>query len=220
MEKMADTTQSITQYPVTVWEGIAIALGAIGLVIVALVGLGVKAVRNAVEPQRAEAIAKSLMDYQIPGGSYGVVGINIGGLKAAMVRSSSSGLGHIRDSKQGDYSPPEVELLLTEAPANDQTEDDDSWEISNDNLSSSYEPQSEFKAITSRTEIKLFCGKNISVTIQEGTFTLTNSQFSVPAVRYDARAVFKNTQRSVELTTTGKNAKQKAVAVFNSLKCK
>lgn len=216
---MANTTQPPTQYSVSVWEGIAIAIGAIGLVMAALLGLVVKVTHNSFEPQRAEAIANSLMDYEIPGGSYGVFGVNIGGLRTATIRSSSSTV-FPKGDQQGEYSIPEVELLIVEAPINDQSKEDDPGETPKDNLSSSYQVETEFKATTSRTENKPFCGMDVSVTIQEGLLTLTNSQSSVLAIQYNAKAVFKNTQRSVLLTTTGQTAKQKAVAVFNSLKCK
>ena len=143
MMPMADQTQSPTPYPVSVWEGIAIALGAIALGITALIGLGAKAARNTLDPQRAEAIARSLMEYEIPGGSHGVVGINIGGLKAAVIHSSSYGPGLARDGKQGDYKPPEVELLIAEDPVvKDQNNKNDSGEISKENLSSLYAPPS------------------------------------------------------------------------------
>ncbi|HEY9668585.1 MAG TPA: hypothetical protein V6C91_17390 [Coleofasciculaceae cyanobacterium] len=215
--QLSTTNNSQPNYRVSVWEGLAIAAGAIGLVIVALIGLGIKAIRNAVDPQRVEAIAKSMMDYQIPGGSYGVVGINIGGLKVARVQNSPTNQGLTKAGQPSINTPPAVDLLIAEAPVGTQSSESNP-EQSVPALS--FEPDSEFKATTSHLENRPFCGMDVSVKIQEGILTSTTQQYSVSAIRYEARTVFNNSQHLVMLTTTGNNAAQEADMIFDSLRCK
>lgn len=215
--QLSTINNSQPSYRVSVWEGLAIAAGAIGLVIVALIGLGMKAIRNAVDPERVEAIAKSMMDYEIPGGSYGVVGINIGGLKIARVQSSPANTGLTKAGQPSSNTPPAVDLLIAEAPVGTQSSESNP-EQSVPALS--FEPDSEFKATTSHLENRPFCGMDVSVKIQEGILTSTTQQFSVSAIRYEARTVFNNSQHLVMLTTTGNNAEHKADVIFDSLRCK
>lgn len=215
--QLSTTNNSQPNYRVSVWEGLAIAAGAIGLVIVALIGLGMKAIRNAVDPQRVEAIAKSMMDYQIPGGSYGVVGINVGGLKVARVQSSPTNQGLTQAGQPSINTPPPVDLLIAEAPVGTQSSESNP-EQSVPALS--FEPDSEFKATTSHLENRPFCGMDVSVKIQEGILTSTTQQYSVSAIRYEARTVSNNSQHLVMLTTTGNKAEQNADVIFDSLRCK
>lgn len=55
------------QHSVTIWETIAIALAGVSLMAIGTAGLVYKFFSNAANPQRATLIARSLMDYQIPG---------------------------------------------------------------------------------------------------------------------------------------------------------
>lgn len=194
----------IPQYSVSVWEVIFIVIGAIALFGAACIGLGLKVLANAYNPTKAEAIAKSLIDYQIPGGSQGVFGINIGSAKLAWVRSATN--------------PPDVILFVGKTPLNKETNENDS----NQGLENppSDNVNEEFKATASRTENKVFCGKTVPVTIEEGQRTLGNPPSSVPAIRYTARTTEGNVERIVILIANGETAQAKAVSVFNSLRCR
>jgi len=88
---MVETSEAQVQpqYPVTIWEAIAIVIGAVLLVSMGLIGLMYKFFSNAADPQRASQIASSLMDYQLPENAQGVFGANLGGAKVAIVSSSS-----------------------------------------------------------------------------------------------------------------------------------
>jgi hypothetical protein len=194
----------ITQYPVRVWEVILILMGAIALIGAGLLGLGIKVLSNAYDPARAEAIAKSLIDYKITDGAQGVFGINIGSAKFAWVRSSNN--------------PPDVVLFVAKTPINKETDQNE--------LNRGFEnPPSEnlaqdFTVNTSRIENKAFCGKSVPITIEEGQQTFIDQPSPLPGIRYTARLTEDNVERIVILTTTGENAQQKAVTVFNSLQCK
>jgi len=77
-----------TVYRMSLREGGAIALGGLLVIVGGIVGLGEKAIRNATDPARAEAIARSLMDYRIPGQVHGLFGINIGSVKMGVVTNA------------------------------------------------------------------------------------------------------------------------------------
>lgn len=220
---MTETNQPQIQYPVSVWEGIAIASSAVLLVIAALTGLGFKIIRNAFAPQRAEAIAHNLIDYQIPGGSQGAFSLNIGGAKMAVVTSPRSLKGVAGNSTSTGNSPPDVELIVAKTPIDRETVDNNSIEDFNPafsflGLSFSYQSDSGFQTTSSRLENKPFCGVTVPVTIQEGQQTLQGT--TMPAIKYSVRVTLENHQNLVVLTASGKNAERNAAKVFNSLKCK
>jgi len=198
---------SIPTYPVRVWEVMLIVLGAIALIGLGMVGLGIKLLNNAFEPWRAELIARSLMDYTIPGGSQGVFGVNLGGVKLASVRSLTE--------------PPDVILLVGKTPMNQDAGEADVRELGDDLPTAPTKPPDDgFMAETSRTETKTFCGKATPVAIETGQQTLSNQPSSLPALRYTVKLTEENTERLVVLTVNGANAPSKADAIFNSLQCK
>ena len=197
-----ELNSEIPQYRVRVVEVILIVMGAFALIGASMVGLGIKALNNAFNPARAEAIAKSIVDYQIPGGSKGSFGVNIGSAKIAWVQSVKS--------------PPDVFLLVGKVPLNKET---DREELNKGDEPSSDNSDEELSVTSSYLENKVFCGKTIPVTIKEGEQTLTNYPSPLPAIRYIVSQTEADTQRIVILTANGTNAKEKAVAVFNSLRC-
>ncbi|MFQ3617700.1 MAG: hypothetical protein SNJ57_16125 [Cyanobacteriota bacterium] len=79
---------SPTVYRMSLREGGAIALGGLLVIVGGIVGLGDKAIRNATDPARAEAIAQSIMNYRIPGKVTGLFGINIGSVKMGVVTNA------------------------------------------------------------------------------------------------------------------------------------
>lgn len=194
----------LTQYPVRVWEVILIVMGAITLIGAGLVGLVIKASTNALDPARAEAIAKSLINYKIPGGSQGIFGINIGSAKLAWVRSSTN--------------PADVVLFIGKTPINKDTDDNDPSDGFEGTPSNSADEN--FSITASHIENKELCGKTVPVTIEQGQQTLTNHPSPMPAIRYIASITENDIKRVVILTTNGENASSKAATVFNSLRCK
>jgi hypothetical protein len=225
---MTQTNQSFIQYPVKIWEVIAIASGAILLVMTGLAGLGFKMVRNAFTPQRAEAIAKNLMQYTIPGGSQGAFGINLGGATIAVVTSHKSLNSSSKASPYSGNAPPIVELIVAKTPLdreNDATDENGLPQnfnpaISFSGLSFSYQSDNGFQATDSHVENKQFCGATVPVTIQTGQQTFTDKTISVPAIKYSLRLKKENHQRLVVVTVIGEQAEKNAATVFKSLKCK
>lgn len=195
----------IPHYPVRLLEAVLITLGAIAIVGTGLVGLGIKILDNAFDPQRAEAIARSLIAYTIPGESQGVFGINIGGAKIAWVRSVSD--------------PPNVLLFIGEIPLNKEADEADREALDQEFTSfPSDTTAQEFVATAIRTETKQFCGKPVPVTIEQGQQSFSTSA-PQPAMRYTVRVAANDIERVAILTTTGRDASAKAIAIFNSFHC-
>jgi hypothetical protein len=196
---------SIPHYPVRLLEAILITLGAIAIVGTGLVGLGIKILDHAFDPERAEAIAKSLIAYTIPGKSQGVFGINIGGAKIAWVRSASN--------------PPDVILFVGEIPTNKEADETERAELDQEFTSFPSDTMAqEFVVTTGRTETKMFCGKPVPITIEQGEQTFS-TVLPQPAIRYTARVTENDLERVAILITTGNEAQAKAIAIFNSFRC-
>lgn len=201
----------------TIWEAIAIALGALTLVAAGLAGLGLKAYNNAFEPKRAEAIAKSIIDYQLPGQTQGIFGIHIGGLKIAQVNSY--------ETLNPNKSIPKVELIMARVLLDNKDTDFDpqeSLDPSENPLTFPYYQEDEFQSDSQTTQTKLLCGQSVPVTIQNGTLIIAQDtqNATVEAIRYTARIIFSDHQYLVKITATEPDAEIKADSVFQSLQCK
>jgi hypothetical protein len=198
-----DKTSPAAQHTASWWEFLAISVGGALLVGAGLTGLGAKALDSATDPQRAEAIAKSILDYSIPGGSKGTFGAKIGGIRVALITSTST--------------PPDSELFIAQIPEDE--------EIDKNQLPGSLGgkgselSKEQFKAIATRMENKSFCGIPVTVTVQEGELSWQGATLTMSAVRYRASVVFKNGERLVQLTTSGNQAYQRAATIFDSLRC-
>lgn len=219
-EEIAES-KSISAYPVSIWEGVAVASGAVLLVITGLLGLGVKALNNAFNPERAEATAHSLMDYRIPGGAQGVFGANVGGAKVALVVSQTKFPGTATSSTANPFIPI-TQLLIARVP-NDNESDEKLAGSPLDQFTFlgfpiTFEPQDTFQPSSARTESRLFCNSIVPVRIHKGV--LISSQQSLPAVRYEAEALMNRTQHIAAIFAIGDNAEANADATFNALKCK
>ena len=233
---MEETTELPVQpqFPVTIWETIAIAAGAVLLVAIGLAGLMFKFFSNAADPQRATTIAQSLMGYQIPGDAQGVFGANLGGAKVAIISSSTfpQNPSTLTESEIANVSgvelfiarvPLDVETATTASPTPipSPTASPDPYDLfSSPDFSFSYRAGEDFQVNSTRMEDLKFCNEIVPVRIQTGELNLSSELSPVYAVKYDAIAIFDNSKRQVTLTAIGKDADQRSRAVFNSLQCK
>ncbi len=230
---MVESTESTQpQYPVTIWEGIAIAAGAVFLVAIGLAGLAYKFFNNAADPQRASLIANSLMEYTLPAGDRGVFGANLGGAKVAIVSTPSfpRDVSTLTPEKVPTLSG--VEMFIARVPLDIETGTSNNSSDSSTNSGSdydlfsspdfsfSYRAGEDFNVTAERVEEKQFCGSMVPVRIQEGQLTLSSQLPTIFAVKYDAIATFENSKRQVTVTAIGNTAKADAVSVFSSLRCK
>lgn len=177
--------------------------GAIALVTTGIIGLGMKAYSNALDPKRAEAVAKSIIDYRIPGGSQGEYGIKFAGIKLAKVHSKTS--------------PPDVEIFVMQTPLNRDTQNQEDIE----RLRTPLQPKpAEIEVLSSYSQNMKFCGKPIDVTIEQGIYSLEDRYSTIPAVQFTVSTIANDERLIVEVQALGKNAKQKALTVLRSIKCK
>lgn len=209
MNPDSPTQNSQQQYSVSIWEGVGVSVATITVIVFALLGLGLKTLRNAFSPFRAEAIAFTLIENPLLANPQYVFGINIGGVTVAVITSSLPG-----SNPTSQENPPEVSLIVAKARLEGKIPEGDSIP------SLFYHPTGDLQVQTSRTEQKTFCGKVVPVTIQQGTLAWSDQKPSVPALRYNATVVLNNTQRYVELVTTAQDAEKTAETIFNSLQCK
>jgi len=198
-EKVSSKT---SEYPVGLWEIIFIIMGALGLVGTAMIGLGSKVIKNMFTPTRVEAIARSLFDYQIPGDSQGIVGVNFGSKKIAIINSRKT--------------PAEISLFMSKAPT-EQIKDEESLKL-DITLQEIY--QGSFIPTSEKVENQELCGKLVPVSIQAGKHILGEQSLQLDAIRYMAKITDNGIERSVNIIANGKNAQDKAAKVFKSLECK
>jgi hypothetical protein len=217
-------SQNLSQaYPVTVWETVGIVAGAIALVAIGFAGLGAKLVSNAYEPARAEAIASSLITYEMPGESGGQFGANLGGARIAVVSTDElpTGLSPVLLS-QAESLPRAIELLIARIPVSQESEALDSeGEITHNffsGFSFLYQVDGVFEVSTYQTEYREFCGGMTPVTIQRGMLTLPD-QSTLPAVRYEINAERAADHYIAIITAVGQNASQQSNDLFRSIRC-
>lgn len=219
---MEQFSESQVEYQVSVWEGVAILGGAALLIATGLAGLGVKALGNAFDAQRAEAIARSLMTYEIPGGSSGFFGTNIGGGKMAVIASAKT----VASPPEVPVSP-EVELFLARMPITEEPkverDVDESPPPENElfsGFSFSYPDPALFQIQQSRTEQKLLCDVFTPVEIQQGALAVVDGLAPLPAVKYEVNRSSEGKRDIVIISALGPQAETQANQVFQSLACK
>ena len=206
---MSDSFPSIPHYRVSIWEGMAIAAGAVLLVAVGLVGLSVKALNNAFDPQRAEAIARSMVSYAIPSGSKGLFGSNVGGGRMAVIGSNQL----VSDSlpTSNGMGLPEIELAIAQVPIRTATDTEE--EFSNEFLFSGFSFSNQmadaFQIKSTRTEERTFCGTIASVKIDEGYLTLEEQTPPVMAVRYQTQVLLDQDNHIAIVSAAGQNARRR-----------
>lgn len=222
---MSDSSEFPTQYRVSPWEVIAVLGGAVFLVAVGVAGLGIKATNNAFDPNRAEAIAQSMMRYEIPSGSRGLFGTNLGSGRIAVV-GSQEGIQAPVDAVSGSTTQlPKSELFLARIPIDEKTDPPNTEldllgnQLFFNGFSFSYQMEGAFQVKTTHTENHRFCDATVPVKIEEGTLTLADQRSTVPAARYEV-----STERDADtyiaiISTLGENARSHAESVFRSLKC-
>ncbi len=179
-------------------------VGAAGILFsAALLNIGIQAAKNALNTEKAEAIAKSMIKYKIPDGSNAQIGLNIGAIRIALVTSKTN--------------PPPVGLLIARIPVNPET---NRSKIKQD-FTGWYKNwvEQRIKFTSSYTETKKLCGTEVPVIIQEGELVLENQTSSIPITQYIANVTFPDSERVVVIFTNGQKAKENAASVFNSLQC-
>lgn len=212
------STEFLFQYPVSVWETIGIAAGAALLTAIGLAGLGVKVLNNSFYPERAEAIARSIITYDIPGGSRGVFGTNLGGARVAVVAGKAFPQGMATPTSE---ELPAIELLVAQVPVSQETEEIERQATSEffSGFSFSYQSLEAFQVQSTETQHRQFCGGTAPVLVREGTLTLADQTTRVPAVKYEVNVDRQQNNFIAILVTVGQEAEKNAETVFQTLRC-
>lgn len=179
-------------------------VGAAGILFsTALLNIGFHAAKNALNTQKAEAIAKSMIKYNIPDGSHAQIGLNIGAIRIALVTSKTN--------------PPPVGLLIAQIPVNPET---NRSKIKQD-FTGWYKNwvEQRIKFTSSYTETKTLCGMEVPVIIQEGELVLEDQTSSIPITQYITNVTFPNSEKVIFIFTNGQKANENAASVFDSLRC-
>jgi hypothetical protein len=152
---------------------------------------------------KAEQMANSMMDYKLPGGSQGVMSMNISGMEIAGVMSTST--------------PGEAMLIVGRIPP---VMESSAAEMQKSFQTSFEERQgANFQVKSTRTETRQLCGQSVTLTISEGE-QMASGNGPTPAFTYQTSVNHNSNLLFVALTTTGSNAKTIADQVFSSLNCK
>ena len=185
---------------------VAIGCGGASLLFIGLV-VGAffwfkQAINLSFDATQAEDVARNIMDYEIPGGSKGIISTSVAGFEFAGVTSAND--------------PDSVILFLGKVPPDAQGSEAQLQE----SLEQSMEQQmnESFTVKNQRTESRQLCGQTVNVDIIEGEQTDTNQ--SVPVFNYQTLVNYNNSTFLVLLTTSGADAQANAEQVFNSLQCK
>jgi len=179
-----------------------------GLVIAGIVGGAAWFIMNELNfsfsPQKAEDLAQSMMDYEMPGEARGLV-------------SSADFLGAEIAVVQSLEADDTTTLMLGKVPPAAQ----DEWGTQSEDFLQIFEEEdilavTEVNVESTVTESRSLCGETATVRVSEGTEQFTNK----PASVYEAIVTKDGLLYMVSLTATGPNHQTAADQVFSSLDCK
>jgi hypothetical protein len=210
---MAELQQSPPPAPKSssnVWKWVVIGCGG-GLVVFAALAAGLiffalKSVNFSADPKAVEEKAATIFDYSIPGGSQGLVSMNVMGMELVQVVDT--------------HQPPQVVLTLGKVPDMMQQgiNQEDFVQSLEQQFNESADQSLDFS--TQRTEEKELCDQSVSVLIQEGELTPTGQNDVIPAVSYFASVNVDGGDRIVWLLVSSDEPLAMADTIFNSLECR
>jgi hypothetical protein len=194
----------------SVWKWVAIGCGGAAVLAIALFGIGTFfVVRNlglSMNPAEVEEKAQNLLQYSIPGGSKGVMSMNIVGVDLMQVSSLDE--------------PPTVMLTIASLPPAFHSEQEREGFL--EGFRESY-PGTNNQTVTfssERVESRTLCGQPVSLEIAEGEAVPFGNSTPRPAVSYATVVDHNNQVLLTWIVATGEQAVDNAEAVFNSFECR
>lgn len=187
------------------WKWVGIGCG--GILLLLIIGTGAilyfaqQVLNISVSPEQAEEQARNIMDYDIPGGSQGLLSMEINGFQVVGVTSAND--------------PQQIMLMLGQAPYDfpgDPAQLQDALQQGLEQQTGGFDFSSE------RRQPMQLCGETVDVNILTGEYSVFG-QNSVPALSYQTFVLRDDKTIIVALTTTGDQAETTAEQVFNSLDC-
>lgn len=185
------------------WRWLAIGCG--GLVLLAILGFAalfffVQRNLPSMDGQKAMQVAQSLMSYTIPGGSRGLMSIDLDGVRVASVTSTEN--------------PAQIMLNVAKLPKSYGVEAQRLFE-----RGAAYRHENvKFVVTTARTQKARLCGQPVEVNITRGFLGNQNVE-DIPFTMYET-SFNKDGKFYITVRETGEGSGQKVSQVFNSLRCR
>ncbi|NJN49071.1 MAG: hypothetical protein HC805_03875 [Alkalinema sp. RL_2_19] len=195
---------SIPEYSLKLREVLSVGIGAALIVTFALWELANQFFTKVKNPEQAESIIKTVIEYEMPGGSQGLKSFKTNTEAFALV-------GNRRQS-------PDLLLLVSQALIEkDEVEGPKNLA---DELDIPAALVGTWQTVTTNTENKRFCDQIIPVTVRQGSYRMIESPSKLVKMReYMIVRPQKRNQTSIQLFAIGPDAAKQMDTVFNSFKC-
>ena len=190
------------------WKWFGIGCGGCLLTsILAIAGLGYfihKNLQLSTDSQQAVELAQSIFNYEIPGGSRGILTFKFMDIEFAQIANKNA--------------PLEVLMLVGEFPEEYVSERQVIEQIKE---AFARNQNSNFTIESQKISDKELCDRPVQVLVQQGQLTFEGeTKDPKSASSYTAKVNYNNTIRFVWLVATGEESNEKASQVFASLECK
>lgn len=190
-----------------VWKWVALGCGGVFFLFVLLIASAMffafRQLNFSMDPEAVEEEARTVFDYEIPGGSQGLLTMNMFGVEIIQVTDKNQ--------------PPDVLLMVGTLPPAFQTEQAQEQMI--ESFEESFSGQEQFETQNQRIEDRQLCGETVQVLIQDGTAS-TGQSATEPATTYSTIVTYDGKSRFAWLLANGDSSSQLAEQVFSSLECR
>jgi hypothetical protein len=178
--------------------------GCLGLIVLFSVVAGIfisRTMRFALDPEDVETQGQDLFTYTLPGGSKGILSMDLFGLQITQVASLET--------------PPAAVLTVGKVPA--YLESGADAETFTETLQEQVTLEGTYQLLEQRTEERTLCAQTVNLLVQEGRFQ--DDQISSEAASYFALVEYDNQTRFAWILAQGETPLQTADQVFDSLAC-
>ena len=178
--------------------------GCLGLIVLFSIVAGIfisRTMRFALEPGDVEDQGQELFVYTLPGGSKGILSMDLFGLQITQVASPES--------------PPAAVLTVGKVPA--YLEQGAEAETFAEALQEQITLEGTYQLLEQRVEERTLCAQSVNLLVQEGRFQ--DEQTSSDAASYFTLVEYNNQTRFAWILAQGENPVQTADQVFDSLEC-
>jgi hypothetical protein len=178
--------------------------GCLGLMVLFAVVAGIvisRTMQFAIGPEKAEEQGQELFTYTLPGGSKGIVSMDLFGLQITQVASPES--------------PPAAVLTVGKVPA--YLDQGTTQETFAETLQEQVTLEGTYQLLEQRTEERTLCDQSVNLLVQEGRFQ--DEQIRSDAASYFTLVEYDNQTRFAWILAQGENPLQTADQVFDSLEC-
>ncbi|PSN18531.1 hypothetical protein C7271_12090 [filamentous cyanobacterium CCP5] len=188
-----------------VWKWVAIGCGGcLGLSLLLIVVLSIfisRTLNLSMEPDQVESEAEALFDYDIPGGSEGILTMNIFGIELIQVTDTQK--------------PPQVLLTMGQIPRYLQV--DAAQEAFIEGIQEGIAEEEGYQLRDVQTESATLCGQSVERIVETGE--LNRQGEAIAAISYLSSVRVEGRDRFVWIVANGPEAESLAQSVFDSLEC-